>query len=209
MSAAPITVTVSASFGAAGSVIAPKVAKRLGVRFLDRAIPAQVARQLAVPLDEALAHDDRSEHGLGRLLASFSRLAPVANGDPTAVSAPMFENEFVAETGRVIRELAAEGGVILGRAAAVVLGQAPGVLHVRLDGPEEARIEQASRILGISREDARQAQRQNDRARDAYLRHFYGVDRARSHLYHLILDSTSIPPDTCVELIVTAARARG
>jgi shikimate kinase len=36
-------VTLSAGYGAGGSVIGPAVAERLGVPFLDRALPAGVA----------------------------------------------------------------------------------------------------------------------------------------------------------------------
>lgn len=46
-------VTISASFGAGGSWVAPRVAERLGSRFIDRAIPVGVAEQLAVPLEHA------------------------------------------------------------------------------------------------------------------------------------------------------------
>jgi shikimate kinase len=50
-------VTLSAPFGAGGSVIGPAVAERLGIPFVDRAIPAAVAHDLAVSVDQALAHD--------------------------------------------------------------------------------------------------------------------------------------------------------
>jgi hypothetical protein len=50
-------VAISASYGAAGSVIGPELARRLEVPFLDRAIPIQVAAQLDVSVDDATAHD--------------------------------------------------------------------------------------------------------------------------------------------------------
>ena len=40
------------------------------------------------------------------------------------------------------------------------------------------------------------------------MRRAYGVDGEDPDLYHLILDSTAIGLDACVELIVTAARDR-
>ena len=48
-------VTVSASYGAGGALVGPQLAERLGVRFLDRAIPAEVAERLAIPEDESEA----------------------------------------------------------------------------------------------------------------------------------------------------------
>ena len=50
-------VTISASYGAGGSWVGPQVAERLGCRFVDRAIPVQVAERLAVPVE----HDPQRE----------------------------------------------------------------------------------------------------------------------------------------------------
>jgi cytidylate kinase len=43
--------TISASYGAGGSEIAPIMAKELGLPFVDRAVPASVARELGVPVE--------------------------------------------------------------------------------------------------------------------------------------------------------------
>jgi hypothetical protein len=48
----------------------------------------------------------------------------------------------------------------------------------------------------------------NDRVRIGYVRASYGVDPEDPDLYRLWIDSTALDVDTCVELIVTAARAR-
>jgi cytidylate kinase len=50
--------------------------------------------------------------------------------------------------------------------------------------------------------------RASDLAREAYVRHFYGVEPNDPHLYHLVIDSTVLSLDSCVELIATAAAAR-
>ena len=98
------------------------------------------------------------------------------------------------------------GGVILGRGAAVVLGKDRG-FHVRLDGPADRRVVQGAAIEGISEEQARDRLCTADKARTAYVRRLYRRDPADASLYHLMLDSTAIPLDTVIELIVTAARA--
>ena len=48
-----------------------------------------------------------------------------------------------------------------------------------------------------------------DRAREAYVRHFYRCDPAEARHYHLVIDATALPVETVVDLVVTAARARG
>ena len=45
------------------------------------------------------------------------------------------------------------------------------------------------------------------KARAAYVRRLYRVDPADASLYHMVIDSTAIPLDTVIELILTAARS--
>ena len=113
--------------------------------------------------------------------------------------------DYRRETERIIVEHAARGEVVLGRGGALVLRDRPGALHVRLDGPQEGRIEQAMRLGGLERADADRMRRESDRAREAYVRHFYSADARDPALYHLVIDSTAISLETVVELIVTAA----
>jgi cytidylate kinase len=78
---------------------------------------------------------------------------------------------------------------------------------VRLDGDPERRVRQATALLGVSEHEARDAMARNDKARVAYVRHFYGANPADPEHYDLVLDSTRVPLETCTEIIVAAAGA--
>ena len=200
-------VALSASYGAGGGRIGAALAQRLGVPFVDRAIPTAVAEELSVSLDDAVAHDEQSapsfiERMLGGFLGSDT-------GAPTPLPAQAMSGEdFRRATEEVLCRQAETGeGVILGRGGAVVLRDHPRALRVRLDGPVELRVRQAVRLQGVDLETARQTVRRLDRAHAAYLKQFYGVDIDDPTLYHLRIDSTAMPLETCVELIVVAASA--
>ena len=203
-------VTISATYGAAGSVVGPAVAERLGVPFVDRAIPTSVADDLGISVEHALTRDEQVQSWVTRWL---SAAAPVSTewmigSDPPYV-ALLPDERILACTQQAIRRCTDDtGGVILGRAGAMVLRDHPTALHVRLDGDPELRVRQAMSILGIDEREARDALSRNDQARTAYVRHFYRTDPALPEHYDLVLDSTRIPPRLCVELIVTAAKAR-
>jgi len=202
-------ITISASFGAGGSVIGPAVAERLGLPLIDRAIPAAVAESLAVPLQRALAHDERPQSAIGRILAKFATAAVPYGGGPV-VAQEMIEDPdvFKSRTEAVIRRVAdTTGGVVIGRAGAIVLAGRPGSLHVRLDGPRDARLERAAATEGFEPAEAARYLDDSDRAREAYVRHFYRCDPRDPRHYHLVIDSTVVPIQTCVELILLAARA--
>ena len=200
--------TISATFGAGGSIVGPAVADHLGVPFVDRAIPVAVATEIGCTLDEALVHDDRAERGIGRILAGAARLPNVTLGgmdiyqpDPAVVP----EQEFVARTERILEKITE--GVVLGRAGAVVLADRPHTLHVRLDGRRDRRLAKVAASFGLGSREAERMLDDNDRARAAYVKHFYRVDPADPGLYHLVLDGARLPESVCADLVVAAAQA--
>jgi hypothetical protein len=202
-------VTVSASYGTAGAEIAPLVAERLGLPFHDRAIPAQVAGRLGVPVADAEANDETVVGGLWRLVASLGTMPDPVGGVLPMAGVPD-ARAYRQQTERILGEVAeGAGGVVLGRAAAMVLAGRPDALHVRLHGPPERRLEAAVARSGRPREGIRREMVAADRSREAYVRHFYRSDPADARHYHLVVDSTVLPVETVVDLIVTAARARG
>jgi cytidylate kinase len=199
-------ITVSAAYGAGGSVVAPALADRLGLPFLQRVTTSEGHVAEPGPCDEQLSAEEVKATPVHRLLAHFTQAMPA--GPTQSPPSTHHQDEHLRGHGEagIHRVLAGGGGVILGRAAAVVLGKDRG-FHVRLDGPAGRRVAQGAAIEGISQEQARERLRAADKARTAYVRRLYRCDPADASLYHLVIDSTAMPLDTVIELIVTAARA--
>lgn len=206
-------VTISAGYGAGGSVIAPEVARELGLPLLDRAISSHVAAQLRVSVQEAHGAVIKRT-GPGRFLAV---LAPLAGGvlgagtdcaPPEAFPPPDDAALFREQAEAIMRKALVTGAVILGRAGGTAFRDEPGVLRVRLFGPQEARIAQAARIEDVDVATARQRLPEVDRARAQYVLRLYGFDIDDPELYHLQIDSTAMPLDACVGLIASAYRSR-
>jgi cytidylate kinase len=204
----PRVVTISASYGAHGDQIALRVAERLALPFVDRAIPASVVQQLTSSGEVEESLDEPAPRRWERIIMGFANATtPMGpNQLPTAeIETP---ERFRKANEAKLRDIAdTSGGVILGRAGMAVLGDRPDVLCVRLDGPVEARIAHAI-ALGVDEACARKDQRAVDRARDAYARVFFNVRQDDSRLYHLVLDSTALSVEASVDVIIRAARDR-
>lgn len=205
-------VTISAGYGAGGSVVAAQVAELLGIPLLDRAISSGVAAQLRVSVQEAeggavrRSLPDRFLGALAPLAAGV--LAASASASPRDLTASADEAAWFRERAEaVMRAALVSGAVILGRAGAAAFRGEPGVLRVRLFGPPEARIAQAARIESIDEPTARQRLPEVDRARAQYVRRLYRADIDDPDLFHLHIDSTAVPLETCAQLIAAAYRA--
>jgi hypothetical protein len=177
--------------------------------FHDRAIPAQVAGRLGVPVAEAEANDETVVRGMWRLVASLGTMPDPVGGVMPTSSVPD-ERAYRQQTEKVLAEIAdGDGGVVLGRAGAMVLRDRPDVLNVRLDGPKERRLADIVARSGRPRDEVRRELEGNDRSREAYVRHFYRCDPADAQHYHLVIDGTAMPLETVIEIVVLAAQGRG
>jgi hypothetical protein len=202
-------VTLAALYGAGGSVGGPQLAERLGVPYLDRAIPAAVAQQTGLPPDAVADVDDQPHGPLKWLVDSLGRGTTVSGGTAGSVEQLDLQERAVrAHIEEFLARSSVSGGVAVGRGGMVILRSVPWALHVHLGGPREARLRQRMALQNIDRDTAERRQRTEDRTRRQYVRRAYGVDGDDPAWYHLMIDSTAISLDTCVELIVAASRAR-
>lgn len=202
-------VTVSATYGAGGSVIAPRLATEMGLPYIDRLISADASQDAArqARSQEGLVKGEQEATPTGRFLSYFARAATVG-----AVIGPdpdlMDDDDIRARTEDALQSLmAGAGAVVLGRAGAVVMASRPRAYHVRLDGPVERRVAWAAPFEQLDLEAARRRQAETDRARTSFVKRLYRRDPADPALYHLILDPTVIGVDAAVEVIKTASAA--
>ena len=202
----PPVVTISSAYGAGGGFIGPQVAERLGVDFVDRAITAAVAADLAERTERVATFEDDLGTGMSHWLTVFADPAGIWGG-MTPPPGLWFHDtgSYKRHVDLVLHHQAGQGAVILGRGAQIVLRDVPRALHVRLDGPLERRIDHAVELAGIEPVTARRAQHHTDTARH---RRLYHSDVADPRLYHLVIDATAMPWATCVEIIVAAVRGR-
>lgn len=201
-----VAVTISATYGAGGSVIAPKLAERLGLAFFDRLIHG-TETQDATTIVERLTDAERDQAPATGILASLANLTSVlglpvsgAEADPRR----QLRRQVEASVQGVVT---GGGGVILGRGAAVVLAGHPLVFHVRLTGPTDRCLSQGMAIEAVSEAEARVHQADTDKAWSKFVIRLFDKDPADPALYHLVLDSTALTLEACVELIATAAQA--
>src|SRR4051812_27651329 len=156
-------VTVSATYGSGGSVIAPRLAAALGLAFDDRVITPPTAAAL-----ESLTDEERESTPPSRWLSALARVAAMVPSAPVPLEG---DADPVTDLRRRNEEhigaaLAAGPTLFLGRAAAIALAKRGDCYHIRLDGPIGRRIARAMAIEHTSLDEATTRCSNTDRARD-------------------------------------------
>ena len=201
MSVTPV-VTLFESFGSGAEYVGPRVAAALGVPFHAGAFPSE-------EIDEAMTR--REAQGLlSRVFGAMGgRYASYGGLEGGSVPDAQRDNyELVMENTREVVETARQGGVIMGRNGALILADWPGALHVKLDGPVQARLERVAETSGISLEHAARRQKQEDQVRADMSIELYGWDPMEFDHYDLLVNSGLMDLDICVDIIVAAAKVK-
>jgi cytidylate kinase len=202
-------VTLAALYGAGGSVIGPRVAERLGVPLLDREVPEFVSERTGLSPEAVSAIDQEPRSTVERLASTLGRVSTMAGGTGGGVERlDLQERRLRSYIEERLARAAVTGAVAVGRGGMVVLRSVPWALHVFLGGPRDARVAQRMAIEGIDRATAEARRKAQDESRIGYVRRAYGVDGEDPRLYHVVLDSTALDVDTCVEIIVAASLHR-
>ena len=227
-------ITVSRQLGSLGGDIASSVAQELGLRLIDAGTINQAAERAGVPRIALAELETEGERGLASRVLTAMRAMPLLpsggsrpamSGDvasprgstttfpfgglfsPTVPPISSSVDGYVRMAGLVIRGLAREGNVlILGRGGQMLLRNYPGALHVQTVAPFASRVEVVISRYGLSERVAQQRVRASDRARFDYLRRYHDVDWLDPTLYHLVLNTASLPAESAIELIVAAQR---
>lgn len=197
-------ITLFEAYGSGAGYVGPRVAEQLRLPYHEQAFSSEQLEQDAADREQESVLS-RVFTGLGRTSYGGLSAATTAGG---VSEIQRDDHELVTENTRIVREYAAQGGVIFGRNGALILKNHPAALHVRLDGPVKARVERAATDFDISTARAAKRQKREDEVRAEMSLTFYGWDPRKIDHYDLVLNTGQLDLDTAVAIIVQAARVK-
>jgi cytidylate kinase len=220
-------VTISSQFGAEGPAVGSRLAQRLGVEYVDKDIIHRIALDLQVDQEKVAEFDEGRHNRLRGFLSTvfdfdaLRRNAKVAEGGATAaayddreeipynyqvkgwIDRDIYRQMMV----RVVTAIGARGAaVIKGRGSQFILKDNPGALHVRFVANEEDRIARTMGRRGLDREAARRLIEEMDRRGERYARDYFGGDLEADLNYDLVLNTSRISLDACLDVLELLAR---
>lgn len=121
--------------------------------------------------------------------------------DKAYIEHEMEDNDFVSEA-EVIRNLAQESCIILGRCASEILEKQSNVFNVYVSADKEDRIHRIMEKESLSYEDAKKMLEKNDKERAEYYHQNTGKVWGDVNNYHMILDTTTLGIEKCADIMI-------
>ena len=112
------------------------------------------------------------------------------------------EGHDFADEAAVIRELAKEPCIILGRCACEILKDQPGVFNVYICADKEDRIHRIMKKESLTYEEAKVMLEKNDRERADYYFQHTGKVWGDVNNYNMILDTTALGIENCAGILM-------
>ena len=204
-------VCISATDGAMGEEVGPRVAAALGFQLVNEEIVAQAAEAAGIQahvMAELEVRRSVVERVIRELLTPKSTRVSGGFTAPAAAE-PTPRAESVRDLLRgVIEDIASRGqAVIVSHAASHALAARPDALRVLVTAGRETRRDRLKAARNVSDKEAEKLVARGDAGRADYIKRFYGVPAELPTHYDIVLNSDRLPLDDAVEIVVRAASA--
>ncbi|HOY66585.1 MAG TPA: cytidylate kinase-like family protein [Candidatus Ozemobacteraceae bacterium] len=218
-------ITISRELGAGGTFIALKLAEAIGGTCVEKEIIHEIAKKMGKSHEDLTDFDQDSYNRIGvffqEALSSIAKggrvFHPFGMGpldwETTSTYVPSFpdqeykHDEYIDVLTQVIKELAAKGNVVLlGRGAGRILHDHPDAFHLRVVADMKDRLARVMDEQKIDEEKARELIERRDASAGAFLSDFFEADWNDPHLYHLTINTSRIPAEEAVPLVLAALK---
>ena len=198
-------ITISRQYGSGGHELGEKVAKELGIPYLDKQLIAMAAKEAGYS-EEIFAHaDERATNSLlySMVTGSYGFSHRVTGG---VGEMPINDKLFIVQSD-IIKKYAGEGPcVIVGRCADYILRENNNVLRVFVHGDKAARV---NRIVEKELSDRKKAPdfvAKKDKQRANYYNFYTNRRWDDINNYNLSVDTSLFTMGQAVALVIEAAK---
>lgn len=192
-------ITISREFGSGGREIAMEVAKALGVKFYDKELISLAAKESGIDpalferIDEQASNSLLYSLSMGLLTMGQTGFSP---RDQISVNDQLYLLQH-----EIIKKLAEEPCVIVGRCADYILRDRTNCINVFIHADLEYRTERAVRLHDIPEAKGEAIVRKTDKTRANYYQFYTENKWGVASNYHLSLNSAKLSKDKIVDII--------
>ncbi len=202
-----MVITIARQFGSGGRKIGYHLAEKLGIAYYDKNLLTIVAEESGMDPDVVEEMDEKSTNSLLYSL-SIGAAAVLDGGFRIEPQLPLNDRLFLAQHD-VIRKIANEPCVIVGRCADYILSERNDIVKLFIYADMEKRIEYAIREYDVNPKKAQSVVLKTDKSRANYYNFYASGKWGDPNNYDLCINSGKLGTEGSAELIISYLRQRG
>lgn len=184
-------ITVSRSYGSAGTLFARQLAEVLQYRYADEAFISKVSEADGIRETLAVNVEDETAPGL------LERIAELANN----------RNFFKVALETSVYDLALKSDLVfVGGGAHLILEGFPFLFAVQIVRNLRDRVKAIASEKGISYDEARDLVKKRDKHKINFIRHYFDRELFDPTMFHLTINASRIPIGDAVQMVGEEAR---
>jgi len=217
-------ITISREIGSGGTYIALKLAEAMSCTPYDKEILNEISEKMGKNIDQLEDFDQETYSRIGiffkEALASIAHggmvFHPFGIGPLDWESMDMFstfpnkvfdDNDYLEILTQVIKKIATNSpAVILGRGGSQILKDDENAFHIRLVASKADRIKRIMAENDIDEAKATELVNQRDESASKFIYDFFDQNIELPHHYHMVLNTSLISIDRCIELILQTTK---
>ncbi len=193
--------TIGREFGSMGQLVGEKLAERLGIKFYDKELLQQAAKDSGFCREIFENHDEKPTNSFLYSLVMDTYSAGNYSSTPF-LDMPLNHKVFLAQFDTIKKIAEQESCVIVGRCADYALANNPDVLNIFVHAELEDRIKLISKRMDITENKAKDMIQKNDKQRASYYNYYTCKKWGDARSYDLTLNTSKISVDDCVDMII-------
>ena len=194
-------ITISRMFGTGGHEIGAELARRLGVKLIDKQVLNEVAKRMNV-VEEAMEKLEARNPLWRDDFTSFYRTY-MSKAEYNGLEHDRTSHELFEAQAEAIRSIAAEEScVLIGRCGFHIFADHPYALKIFIHSSEDCRKRRIAEKYDLSVSDAAAMVVDNDYSRELYTKTFTGKDWTDARNYDISIDVRKFGVNGAVDFIM-------
>ena len=194
-------ITISRMFGTGGHEIGVELARRLGVKLIDKQVLNEVAKRMNV-VEEAMEKIEARNPLWRDDFTSFYRTY-MSKAEYNGLEHDRTSHELFEAQAEAIRSIAAEEScVLIGRCGFHIFAEHPNALKLFIHSSEDCRKKRIAEKYDLSLSDAAAMVVDNDYSRELYTKTFTGKDWTDARNYDISIDVRKFGVNGAVDFIM-------
>ena len=193
--------TIGREFGSLGQIVGEKLAERLGIKFYDKELLQQAAKDSGFCEEIFENHDEKPTNSFLYSLVMDTYSAGSYAAAPF-LDMPLNHKVFLAQFDTIKKIAEEEDCVIVGRCADYALANNPDCINIFVRAELEDRIKLISKRMDITENKAKDLILKNDKQRASYYNYYTCKKWGDTRSYDLMLNTSKLSVDDCVDMII-------